>query len=891
MSRLKRSLSSFSLIALALVVLMVGFIANLGTVRSAAPPLTVSDFTSIAEQGFGDRQNSWAWSMAWWKGSLYVGTNRAWHCAEAAALDVILKNQYPPTDPDIACTPDARDLPLQAEIWKGTPDSAGANWVWTRVYQSPAITIPGDANGKTVGLDVGYRGMAVYTDNNGQEALYVGGVSSRFMGYNTPPPRLLYSTDGATFQAVPQDTGTVMGNLVWNSLRNPVVHDGKFYLIAGTVKGSGELLESVGNPQAGNDNFRSVTPSNFQVSSAYSYNGFLYIGLRDTQNGYAIYKTDTTTGTLPYTWQPVVLNGGGLPADQGRNVEILNFAEFNGYLYAGGNGVSTGSLPASGNVPAELIRVDANDNFELVMGKARTGLDPLSGFTAGFGWEYNAHVWRQVVHDGVLYVSTFDSSTTYRISDPTIDPALMGFDLYSSTDGVHFTKITDNGFGDKFNFGGRTFASTPYGLALGTANYYYGLKVFLGKGAATPTPTATTATPVPNADGDLLADGYDIWTDPATLRTNTNNRIGLLVQRIDGKNTIQDVKVDFYNGAPSTNNKIGQGSVPFMSPSESGESTIAVSWPITATGTYTLYAVIDPGNVFPELNEGNNVVSRTVTVVDSSTDIVAPRVEAFTINNGDDSTEQANVTLATKAWDPSPGSGVASVSYIEFEYIASIEQWVPVNTPTWGPYTGSPTVNQWNLTKDTTLNLVKPGVKYLQAWVADKAGNISLTSGEDFICYVSKDAHDVGAGETVLFRTNVKAGDTFTATLTSLTGDADLFVWKSDPIPGDGNHSSLVAYSNLGAGSVDAVSVPISTTGVYQIEVYGATAASYVLSMSSKVIGPHVAATAGGIDAAKTPNAQPLLPVISGPSPSSGLLPLAPVVDFKYVNYVPMISR
>ena len=46
--------------------------------------------------------------------------------------------------------------------------------------------------------------------------------------------------------------------------------------------------------------------------------------------------------------------------------------------------------------------------------------------------------------------------------------------------GVTFTPITTTGFGDKYNFGVRTMAATPYGLFLGTANYYYGLKIFLG---------------------------------------------------------------------------------------------------------------------------------------------------------------------------------------------------------------------------------------------------------------------------------------------------------------------------------------------------------------------------------------------------------------------------
>ena len=38
------------------------------------------DFTMVALQGFGDRQNSYAWSMAWFNNQLLVGTDRAQAC-------------------------------------------------------------------------------------------------------------------------------------------------------------------------------------------------------------------------------------------------------------------------------------------------------------------------------------------------------------------------------------------------------------------------------------------------------------------------------------------------------------------------------------------------------------------------------------------------------------------------------------------------------------------------------------------------------------------------------------------------------------------------------------------------------------------------------------------
>src|SRR5262245_28615969 len=70
--------------------------------QAPAPPLGAGDFSQAAIQGFGDRQNSWAWSMQWWNGHLYVGTYRAAACVEQFELQQAVGAAlfpYPPTDP------------------------------------------------------------------------------------------------------------------------------------------------------------------------------------------------------------------------------------------------------------------------------------------------------------------------------------------------------------------------------------------------------------------------------------------------------------------------------------------------------------------------------------------------------------------------------------------------------------------------------------------------------------------------------------------------------------------------------------------------------------------------------------------------------------------------
>lgn len=473
-----RSTLRFRLVRLATLSLVFGAVGALissGPVKGS-PPLASGNFTLAAPQGFGDRQNSWAWSMQWWEGHLYVGTNRAYHCAEVAALSHIssLLFPYPPPDADIACTLNPEDLPLQAEIWRWTPETN----VWERVYQSPNdVPIPGHP-GKFVARDIGYRGMAIFTEPGGTEALYVGGVSAGFVWYGVPPPRLLRSTDGLHFAPLPQDPGTVLGDFTGDSFRGLTSYKGRLYVIGGGIPGSGVLLEAE-DPAGGNNNFRVVSPPNQLVSAVAPYNGLLYLGMSDATNGYSVIKTDAA-GTPPYTYTTVVERGGYLSPRP--NMEILSMTVFNNRLYAGGNGVTLAEVGLVG--PAELIRINSDDTWDVVVGSARwtpVGYKtPLSGFDEGFNNPFNAHMWRMKVFDGNLYVGTFDASTTFK-DNPVVGPIAspyMGFDLYRTPNGTDFYPITTTGFGDKFNFGVRSLEATPYGLFLGTANFYYGLQIW-----------------------------------------------------------------------------------------------------------------------------------------------------------------------------------------------------------------------------------------------------------------------------------------------------------------------------------------------------------------------------------------------------------------------------
>jgi hypothetical protein len=153
---------------------------------------------------------------------------------------------------------------------------------------------------------------------------------------------------------------------------------------------------------------------------------------------------------------------------------------FQGRLYVGSNGWYPQQLLRS-----ELIRINPDDTWELVVGNPRRTPQgrkiPLSGLADGFGNPFNLHFWRMQEHQGALYLATNDGSWGFQTM-PWLDSIIKdeyGFDVWMSKNGQEWGQITRDGFGDKFNFGARTFASTPFGLFLGSANHVSGTEVWL----------------------------------------------------------------------------------------------------------------------------------------------------------------------------------------------------------------------------------------------------------------------------------------------------------------------------------------------------------------------------------------------------------------------------
>lgn len=448
----------------------------------ALPPnITVTETTSTSLNppgpgaGFGDRQNSYGWSMTWFNGKLYVGTARNELCVEGATQDFFFPNKgYYQTNPGIGvtCPADKYDLDLRAEVWQYDPTISNPSQAWQRVYQSPAdIPNPREA-GKFVAEDIGFRGMVVYTDPGDPThtpALYVGGVTADEYIPElqvSHPPRILRTTDGKTFTPVngapgqvTYDVGNGPNTVYPMGYRAMMVYNNRLFVTASPdLTGDGPIIE-VTNPSGSNPTFTQVSPPNLNVFELQTFNGHLYAGAGSTQNGYAVWRTDAT-GTAPYQFTPVVTGGAG----RGPSVTaVVSMYPYQGRLYVGSSGWVNSLFPSS-----ELIRINPDDTWQLVVGNARTvpgettPRNPISGLPDGFGNPFNAHFWRMQDFEGGLYLGTNDWSYTLQLVPGlnTLLQSQFGFDIDATCDGQSWYLITQDAFGDgQFNFGARSMAT------------------------------------------------------------------------------------------------------------------------------------------------------------------------------------------------------------------------------------------------------------------------------------------------------------------------------------------------------------------------------------------------------------------------------------------------
>ena len=316
-----------------------------------------------------------------------------------------------------------------------------------------------------------------------------------------------------------------------------------------------------------------------------------------------------------------------------------------------------------------------------------------------------------------------------------------------------------------------------------------------------------------------------LWTDPRAARVKpTGNRIGLNVQHWQGKNNVGRVLVEFRLGGPQ-GAILGQARTNFLPPG-SIESTDPLTWTPQSAGDYYVCAIIDPYNDVSESDETNNVICRTIPVQPPALDTIPPVVEDIEIEHGASTTSQQAVTMDVPATDyPIPGaSGMQACMFGEFEYILGAQRWVAIQWSDWVDYETAHSDYPWSL-------MPVFGMRYIQAWCADNAGNISLQPGVDVINLIPEtQTGHVAQNGVVFYRIYLEQNQALTAHLTPLDGDPDLYVWGPD----DG-----LWYSNNGAGSDDAVAFNAPFGGVYQVEVHGFSDARYQLTFATRQTQRH----------------------------------------------------
>lgn len=436
--------------------------------------------------------NSYAYSCAWFKDHLYIGTCRnvlqfmlvRWPVS--AALDA---NPVPKPE-------NYRELDVRGQIWRYNPESEQ----WTRIYRSPMIQGIGD---RMIPLATAFRSMAVFQGKSDPApALYTMPVIGRL----SPTSVTLRSLDGESFETVlpPEVEGET---LRFGSFRAVVPFKGWLFAAPSHLRGDpnkkdidpnvapGVTIRCSQDPAHG-PWLHSCEPcfgdsSNMGIFEMAATRDYLFASTVNFRRGFELWRTDAE-GLPPHRWEKILDRGAG----RGQlNQAAISFAELNGELYMG-TGIQNGGNDRLNNVGPdgfEIIRIRPDKSWDLVVGHPRRTSDglktPSSGYGPGFNNVSAGYMWRMCNHNGVLYAGSANmiSLAQYsnrdfwpdhlrRLLDPDMLELLLnrwgGFELWSTEDGNTWAPVSLNGFESHYNYGIRTLISTPKGLFVGTANFF-----------------------------------------------------------------------------------------------------------------------------------------------------------------------------------------------------------------------------------------------------------------------------------------------------------------------------------------------------------------------------------------------------------------------------------
>ncbi len=446
-------------------------------------------FRKVSENGFGDGYNSYAHSMCYFKGGVFVGTSRATMALlggghKGGMKDVSLDAW--PVELDKRVYTDAFETEAaRAEIWRLDPP-AGA---WTRVYRAPMVHAE---DGTRMSRDLGYRAMCVFQGTSDPEpALYVS-AWSRSKGVGM---QLMRSRDGEHFEPAGPPG---LGDLDCTSTRSLIVFKDMLFTsptgaTGGRQNASGIAAVLVSRDPASGDWELANTngfgnPRNLGVFEMLATEEYLYAGTANLAQGYELWRT-RAEGEPPFEWECVLTEGAG----RGRFSQgLVSMVEFNGALYLG-SGIQKGGIDKQNKIgPAgpELVRFNPEDgSYDVVMGERRTEAGPLSNMLPGWNNVFAGSIYKMGVHDGWLYAGTQDwmvfllwrdmerldspaGRLLQRMEVSDLIEASGGYDLWRTCDGENWVPVTRSGFENPYNHGVRNILSTPHGVYIGSQNQF-----------------------------------------------------------------------------------------------------------------------------------------------------------------------------------------------------------------------------------------------------------------------------------------------------------------------------------------------------------------------------------------------------------------------------------
>ena len=136
-----------------------------------------------------------------------------------------------------------------------------------------------------------------------------------------------------------------------------------------------------------------------------------------------------------------------------------------------------------------------------------------------------------------------------------LSTAERGFDMYTTSDGIHFQTVTTNGFGDPYNHGCRVFATgeNDSWMVIGTANPFYGTQLWKMRTQTVtpenpkpenpkpenpkpenPKPENPTPTPTPTPGQDNTENGGNNSTTGSSTTKVTSPKTGEVVSMLPG---------------------------------------------------------------------------------------------------------------------------------------------------------------------------------------------------------------------------------------------------------------------------------------------------------------------------------------------------------------------